>query len=130
MAPTTPKTEADIADAVEQWLEQIRSLEAMGPRFNLPLEFRKTALGSLMQVGSAKQYYESIVISEPDFDIVLNKCKEFAMRRRLEHNQKRNKDDMELDEVEEDSMWAPEMGGGYWEWSLNGQDGGWSNPMD
>ena len=42
---------------------------------------------------------------------MLIKCKEYAMRRRVEHGHKKGQDDMDVDHVEEDT------------WGMGGEDG-------
>ena len=45
MSPTTPKTEAEIADAIERWVESGRTLEGLKQEYKLPDVFKVTALG-------------------------------------------------------------------------------------
>ena len=81
-----------------------------------------TALEQLMNVGQGKLHFESIRAAESDFDVLLQKCRDYALKRRLESNHKRGKDDMDVDHVEdvESNM---NMGGRYWdpyEWETTG----------
>merc|ERR1712015_487361 len=78
MSPTTPKTEADIADAIERWVESGRTLECLKQEYRLPDVFKVTALEQLMGVGQAKLHFESIKSQDADFDIMLQKCRDYA----------------------------------------------------
>ena len=89
MNPTPPKSDADLANAIDKWEENLRQLEAMGEKYNLVAEFRKTALGRLMSVGQAKGVYEQIMITGGSYEMILHKCKEYAQMRRQEHNHKK-----------------------------------------
>ena len=86
-------------------------------------EFRKTALGRLMSGGQAKSIYEQIMITGGTYEAILNKCKEYAQLRRQEHNHKKHKEDMDLDEVgefsEEEEYWQEERGDNLWQWELS-----------
>ena len=78
-----------------------------------------------MAVGQAKLHFESIKSSDVCFDVMLQKCKDYALRRRLEHNHKGGKDDMDVDSVQDASDSGMYMGGGHWEssdWSVGLQD--------
>ena len=99
MNPSPPKSDADLANAIEKWEENLKQLEAMGEGYNLMTEFRKTALGRLMSGGQAKSIYEQIMITGGTSKAILNKCKEYAQMRRQEHVHKRHREDMDLDEV-------------------------------
>ena len=54
MSPTTPKTEAEIADAIERCVEAARTLESLKPEYKLSEPYKVTALESLMNVGQGK----------------------------------------------------------------------------
>ena len=69
MSPTTPKSEGDIADAIERWVEAARVLENLKQEYKLPNPYKITALESLMNVGQAKLHFESIKAQEDDFDL-------------------------------------------------------------
>ena len=97
MAPTTPKTEQDIADHLDKWIESIRTLENMRSEYKLQDPFKIIALEQIMAVGQAKLYFENIKINGGGFDQMLVKCREYATRRRIEHGHKKNKDDMDVD---------------------------------
>ena len=56
MAPTPPKTEGDIAEAVDKWLDGLRILESH-PGYSMHVNLRITALKQLM-VGRAKDQFE------------------------------------------------------------------------
>merc|ERR1712175_15066 len=91
MPPATPKTEAEVADAIERWVEAARVLENLKPEYKLPNPYKITALESLMNVGQAKLHFESIKAQEDDFDEILKKCRDYALRRRLESNHRKGK---------------------------------------
>ena len=99
MPPATPKNESDIADAIERWMESGRMLEGLKQEYRLPEPFKVTALEQLMGVGQAKLHFESIKTMDMGFDSLLQKCRDYALRRRLEHNHRKGKDDMEVDAV-------------------------------
>ena len=67
--------------------------------------------------GRSEQCFEQLVIQEKVCDCPVARCKEYAARRRLQQNKKRNKDDMDLDEIGEvETPLTGNMGGGYGEW--------------
>ena len=70
MTPGTPKTEADIADAIEKWIESGRTLECLKQEYKLPEVFKITALEQIMAVGQAKLHFEGIKSS----DVTLMSC--------------------------------------------------------
>jgi len=89
MTPTPPKTEGDIADSIDKWLETMRSLDEMKDEYKLSDPFKITAL-KIMMVGRAREHFEQIELNEgADYSKVLNQCKEYATRRRLEANMKK-----------------------------------------
>ena len=114
MSPTTPKTEAEVADAIERWVEAARVLENLKPEYKLPEPYKITALESLMNVGQGKLHFEGIKAQDVSFDDLLQKCRDYALRRRLENNHKRSRDDMDVDRVE-DSENSMDMGGRSWD---------------
>ena len=72
-----------------------------------------------------EKFAESIKSQEIDFDIMLQKCRDYALRRRLEHSHKGNKDDMDVDAVHGYTEEGVYMGGGHWEcpsWEYQNQD--------
>ena len=73
MSPITPKNEAEVADAIERWVEAARTLEGLKPEYKLPEPFTITALEQLMNVGQGKLHFESIRAMESDFDVLLQK---------------------------------------------------------
>ena len=115
MSPTTPKAESDIADAIERWMESGRMLENLKQEYRLPEPFKVTALEQLMGVGQAKLHFESIKTMDMGFDSLLQKCRGYALRRRLEHNHRKGKDDMDVDAVSGGTDVEMDMGGGQWE---------------
>ena len=102
MTPTPPKTEGDIADSIDKWLETMRSLEEMKDEYKLSDPFKITAL-KIMMVGRAREHFEQIELKEgADYSKVLSQCKEYATRRRLEANMKRGTGDaMDVGAVEQ-----------------------------
>ena len=117
MSPSTPKIEAEIADAIERWLESGRLLESMKEDYKLPEVFKITALEQIMAVGQAKLHFETLKSQDMEFDDMLQKCRDYALRRRLEHNHKKTKDDMDVDACEEAYGGFVDGGGGHWECS-------------
>ena len=113
MSPTTPKSEAEIADAIERWVEAARVLEGLKPEYKLPEPYKITALESLMNVGQGKLHFETLKAQDEDFDELLQKCRDYALRRRLESNHRKGKDDMDVDEVE-DPGGSMDAGGRHW----------------
>ena len=101
MAPSTPKSEAEIADHLEKWAESARVLETMKEEFKLPDGFKVTALERIMEVGQAKLHFESLKTQDLEFEELLQKCRDYAMRRRLEHGHRNKADDMDIDNVDE-----------------------------
>ena len=47
MSPATPRTEAEVADAIERWVEAARILENLKPEYKLAEPYKITALESL-----------------------------------------------------------------------------------
>ena len=47
MSPSTPKSEAEVADAIERWVESGRTLESLKSEYKLPDVFKITALEQL-----------------------------------------------------------------------------------
>ena len=119
MSPTPPKTEQDIADAIEKWSDSAKILENMRAEYKLPDFFNVTALETLMSVGQAKLYFESIKGQGYDFEDMLQKCKDYGMRRRLDHMHKNRSDDMDIGAVQDGGN-TPEE-----EWEMGGQERYW-----
>ena len=100
-------------------------LETLQQEYKLPDVFKITALEQLMAVRQAKLHFESIQASDVDFDAMLQKCRDDALRRRFEHHHKGGRDDMDVDAVHEGTGDGMYMGGGHWEcsdWGLGAQD--------
>ena len=104
MAPTPPKSEGDIAEAVDKWIDGLRVLECH-PGYSMHVNLRVTALKQLM-VGRAKDQFEMWEESmkaqgneEAQWKWMLNKVQDYATKRRLEANLKGKGNNMELDEV-------------------------------
>ena len=97
MHPTPPKYDHEIADALEKWLEQERTLKAHGKDYELNVAFKITALKILMSC--KREHFENMerecktrhgdAISETMFDDLLSRFREYAQQRRLEkHSEK------------------------------------------
>ena len=85
----TPKTEAMIADAVDQWEEEKRKLEMLGSEYVMQVPFLRTTLTKLTAVGKAKDHDEYIEGQCKSWDMLLQEGKEYANKRRLEANDKK-----------------------------------------
>ena len=57
MSPAVPKNEADIADAIDRWVDSGRVLENMKADYKLADPFKITALEQLMGIGHAKLHF-------------------------------------------------------------------------
>ena len=92
MHPTPPKHEYEIADALEKWLEQERTLRAHGKDYELNVAFKITALKIIMSC--KREHFENMerecktrhgdMISEAMFTDLLARIREYAQQRRLE----------------------------------------------
>ena len=60
MSPGVPKSEADIVDAIEKWVDAGRLLENMKAEYKLADPFKMTALVQFMNVGHAKLHFEAL----------------------------------------------------------------------
>ena len=67
----------------------------------VPDFFKVTALETIMSVGQARLYFDSIKSQGHDFDSLLQKCRDYAMRRRLDHLHRSQTDDMDIGAVED-----------------------------
>ena len=97
----------------------------MKEEYKLHDMFKITALESIMAVGQAKLYFENIKIQGGGFDGIVQKCKEYALRRRIEHGHKKHKDDMDVDRIERDNTSEDNWGFGGddpWAWGYNAWD--------
>ena len=99
MTPTAPKNEADIAAAIDRWCTQLEAIERHGKCHQLADVYKVAALKSMM-IGKARDYFETL--EDMKFDDVLKKCKDYSVRKRLEHAAKKNDNDMDLDNVQRD----------------------------
>ncbi len=112
MSPTPPKSEADMAEAVDKWIESERVL-ASHKGYNLDQRLKVTALKMLM-VGRARDHFEQWEVDyDPDKEgswrILVNKVQEYATRRRLEANIAKGKGNaMDVDGVagEAEEQWG------------------------
>ena len=59
MSPAPPKQESEIADAIDKWTETRRNFASIKDEYKLQEPFLFTALESIMNVGKAKDFYES-----------------------------------------------------------------------
>ena len=71
-----------------------------------------------MGVCGAKSTYETILLQEKNYDVILSRCREYAMRRKMDYPHKRCKEDMEVDALNENYEWEADMGGGYGEYNV------------
>ena len=97
MTPTPPKSEDNIADAIEKWEDQANSLKDINKEYELNDLFKRTALRTLM-VGKAKDRYEMIDTENEPFVKLLRKCKEYAAIIRLEVNSRKD-DPMDIGRI-------------------------------
>ena len=129
MSPSTPKGEQDIADAMDRWIESARTLENMKPEYKLQDPFKVTALESLMSVGQGKIYFENLKAQGLEFEEILAKCKDYAIRRRLDHAHKKHLDDLDIGAVQtraemyQDRSQERDTGGNYLSLESHGSDG-------
>ena len=101
MHPTPVKHEHEIADALEKWSEQERTLRAHGDDYKLNAAFKVTALKVLMSCKREQfEFFEREArtkhgekLSDEMFDDLLARVKEYAQQRRLEEIMKRTKGD-------------------------------------
>ena len=101
MHPTPVRHEYEIADALEKWSEQERTLRAHGDDYKLNAAFKVTALRVLMSCKREQfEFFEREArtkhgekLSDEMFDDLLARVKEYAQQRRLEEVMKRTKGD-------------------------------------
>ena len=48
MSPPTPKKDEDFAGALESWLKEVRLIEDLGQEYELPFQFKITAVKIIM----------------------------------------------------------------------------------
>ena len=123
MTPIPAKKEEDIADSIDKWLEQLRAVEEMGDQYIMQPVFKIAALKSLM-IGRAKDYFETIEDKVTDFKQLLEECKEYAIRRKLDANMKKGIETMDVDNVggEETEKWDEEEDNWWgWNWDTDNQ---------
>ena len=100
-------------------------MENMKAEYKLQDPFKITALESVMAVGQAKLYFENVKIQSGGFDRIVQKCKVYALRRRVEHGHKRGKDDMDVDRISRDTSLVDNWGFGgedAWAWGYDTWD--------
>merc|ERR1711974_93904 len=97
MSPGVPKGESDIADAIEKWIKSGRLLEGI----KQDDAFKVTALEQIMGVGPAKLHFDGLKARNLEYEDIQNQCRDYALRRRLEHQHKIGKYNMDLDAVED-----------------------------
>ena len=112
MAPTAPKSEGDIAEVVDKWLEGLRLLQSH-KGYRMSIQLRVTALKMLM-IGRAKDQFEiweqdvprvmdSDVDEDKAWNDLLGKVQDYATRRRLEANMSKGKgNNMDVDGVDQE----------------------------
>ena len=132
MAPTAPKSEGDIAEALDKWLEGLRLLQSH-KGYRMSIQLKVTALEMLM-TGRARDQFE---IWEQDIPKVmegdeaelqawnelLGKVQDYATRRRLEANMQKGKSAMDVDGVDQgdwDGGWGYDQGNWDWTWEMGG----------
>ena len=101
MHPTPVKHEYEIADALEKWSEQERTLRAHGDDYKLNAAFKVTALKVLMSCKREQfEFFEREArtkhgekLGDEMFDDLLARVKEYAQQRRLEEIMKKTKGD-------------------------------------
>merc|ERR1711951_68045 len=101
MHPTLVKYEYEIADALEKWSEQERTLRAHGDDYKLNAAFKVTALRILMTCKREQfEFFEresrtkhNDKVSDEMFDDLLARVKEYAQQRRLEEVMRKAKGD-------------------------------------
>ena len=118
MAPTPPKSEGDMAEAVDKWNEGLRLLENH-PGYSMHVNLKVTALKQLM-VGRAKDHFETWEedmknqgVEDNQWRWILGKVQEYATRRRLEANLAKGKNPMDVDGIDGASSWDSQ---GNWDW--------------
>jgi len=128
MSPIPPKTEGDIAESVEKWLEGLRVISGH-KGYEMSYRLRVTALKMLM-IGKAKDNFEQWEEelrddTEDNWKRLLGKVQDYATRRRLEANYAKTKGDpMDITEVIDN--WDNQEGY-YGEWGDAWEDGGYGN---
>ena len=102
VAPSPPKSEGDIAEAVDKLLESIRILENH-PGYSMHVNRRVTALKQLM-VGRAEDQFEmreesmkSLGNGDSQRKWILNKAQDHATKLRLQTNMKRKGKSVDVD---------------------------------
>merc|ERR1711873_55771 len=101
MQPTPVKHEYEIADALERWSEQERTLRAHGDEYKLSAAFKVTALRVLMKCKSEQfEFLErearakhSHKVCVGMFGDLYSRAREYAQQRRLEELTRRSKGD-------------------------------------
>jgi D-3-phosphoglycerate dehydrogenase len=128
MAPVPPKSEGELADAVEKWLEGLR-LIGNHKGYEMSYRLRVTALKMIM-IGKAKDHFEQWEEelrddTEDNWKKLLGKVQDYATRRRLEANYAKTKGDpMDITEIN-DHWGNHEECYGEWDYSWDcGNNGG------
>ena len=81
MTRQTPKNETGLADANDKWMEQKRIMAEVHPQYALSEPVLLVALESMMAVGRANDFYEQNRVKGMKFDELIDKCREYAMKR-------------------------------------------------
>merc|ERR1711895_354623 len=127
MHPTPPKSEYEIADALEKWFEQERTLRAHGKDYELNVAFKITALKELMNC--KREHFDNMereckmrhgdAINEDMYEDLLTRIREYAQQRRLgETLRKTRGDPMDISLL---NQWEIECNRDEW------QEQQWSN---
>jgi hypothetical protein len=113
MHPDPAKKEEDLADAIGQWSERVKRLEAHGTKYALAPLFKVAAL-RLMLVGRARDLFETWEAEhdtdeEEGFSELMAKVKDYARKKKLDHVATVSKDDMDCNKVgqnEQEDGWS------------------------
>ena len=126
MHPAPPKHEYDIADALEKWQEQERTLRAHGKNYELNVAYKITALKILMGCKREREQFENMereakarhgdTLSESMFEDLINRIKEYAQQRRREESlRKARGDPMDVGMLSQFQTRAEQSGRPAWE---------------
>ena len=119
MHPNPAKHISEVADALEKWAEQERTLRVHGEDYKLPAAFKVTALRLLM---SCKREQFDIMereakanngdkVCEEMFADLFARVKEYAVQKRLDEIVRRESHKMETDEVSWPACWLEYVNG-------------------
>ena len=101
MHPTPPKKEEDAAICLDKWCTQVDDIERHGASHKLADVYKMAALRVIM-IGKAKDHFETL--ENLKLEEALTKCKGYAIKRRIESEQKKDSKSYPMD------VWgAPEI---------------------